>query len=353
MKRVDPGLATAFSVAELGFEAPLSRARLDQIASESAGYRQRWAKRLIALHEQGTVFETSYPYPVQVWRLGRKQMWVALGGEVVVDYPLRLKKKYGSRTWVTGYANDVMAYIPSARIQREGGYESSSMDVYGLPGTGWARDVEERIIAAVDALETPSASSPRHPGGSARRSLRHFLVPADGAAFTVGRDGHPAGHRGTEADLERAVRLLAAAHAVEEVLHVSDRRVDAADDVGRLVGCAPPARLDLRGLALGQEGHLRRPRCGESSLVAQQEVVAFAEVVVPEHRIPGEQEFPPLLHGYVHDVRHLHLRRQVVRAGHGDAGRDLQVQDLAPEADLVDHVLVDVPAGVVPVETAS
>ncbi len=152
MKRVDPGLATAFSVAELGFEAPLSRARLDQIASESAGYRQRWAKRLIALHQQGTVFETGYPYPVQVWRLGRKQMWVALGGEVVVDYPLRLKKKYGSGTWVTGYANDVMAYIPSSRIQREGGYETSSMDVYGLPGTGWARDVEERIIAAVDAL---------------------------------------------------------------------------------------------------------------------------------------------------------------------------------------------------------
>jgi len=42
-----------------------------------------------------------------------------------------------------------MAYIPSSRIQQEGGYESSSMDVYGLPGTGWVRDIEERIASVV------------------------------------------------------------------------------------------------------------------------------------------------------------------------------------------------------------
>ncbi len=151
MRRLNPVLRTAFSVVDIGFGGPLSRARLEQIATEASGFRQRWAKRLMDLQEQGVPFQTSYPYPVQVWRLGKDQRWVALGGEVVVDYALRLKKAYGSRTWVAGYANDVMAYIPSARIQREGGYESSSMDVYGLPGTGWAGDIEERIIDAVRA----------------------------------------------------------------------------------------------------------------------------------------------------------------------------------------------------------
>jgi hypothetical protein len=42
-----------------------------------------------------------------------------------------------------------MAYIPSSRIQQEGGYESSAMDVYGLPGTGWVRDIEDRIASEV------------------------------------------------------------------------------------------------------------------------------------------------------------------------------------------------------------
>lgn len=161
MKRIDPALRTAFSTVNLGFEAPLDRAGLDKIIAESSSFRQHWAKRLAAQLDQGTVFQTSYPYPVQVWRLGPKQLWVVLGGEVVVDYPLRLKKKYGERTWVTGYANDVMAYIPSARIQNEGGYESSSMDVYGLPGTGWARDVEEKIVAAVDGLAAQVRSASR------------------------------------------------------------------------------------------------------------------------------------------------------------------------------------------------
>lgn len=46
----------------------------------------------------------------------------ALGGEVVVDYSLWYKKDYGCNTGVTGYANDVMAYIPSRRVWEEGGY---------------------------------------------------------------------------------------------------------------------------------------------------------------------------------------------------------------------------------------
>ncbi len=57
--------------------------------------------------------DAAYPYPVQVWRLG-DLTWIFLGGEVVVDYSLRLKRNLGtSTTWVSAYCNDVMAYIPS------------------------------------------------------------------------------------------------------------------------------------------------------------------------------------------------------------------------------------------------
>jgi len=69
---------------------------------------------------------------------------------VVVDYALRLKKELGA-VWVAGYSNDVMAYIPSLKVLKEGGYEGGgAMVYYGLPAV-WAPRVEEMIVDAVHA----------------------------------------------------------------------------------------------------------------------------------------------------------------------------------------------------------
>jgi neutral ceramidase len=107
------------------------------------------AKMLLEELEKKGSLRGTYPYPVQTWQLGPDVTWVTLGGEVVVDYGLRLKKELGPTTWVMGYANDVMAYIPSLRVLKEGGYEGGgAMVYYGLP-TVWSPQVEERIIAAV------------------------------------------------------------------------------------------------------------------------------------------------------------------------------------------------------------
>ena len=121
----------------------------------------RCAKRLLAELDAGKPFQREYPYPVQVWSLGG-QRWIALGGEVVVDYALRFKAEYGTGTWVAGYCNDVMAYIPSRgvlmedvppRASKRWGYEgNTSMMVYGLPAHRWADDVEDVIGFAVRRL---------------------------------------------------------------------------------------------------------------------------------------------------------------------------------------------------------
>jgi hypothetical protein len=89
-------------------------------------------------------------YPVQAIRFGRSLTLVALGGEVVVDYDLRIRREYpGEPLIVAGYTNDVMCYIPSVRVVREGGYEADdSMVYYGQPGP-FAEDVEDRILSAV------------------------------------------------------------------------------------------------------------------------------------------------------------------------------------------------------------
>lgn len=121
------------------------------------------ATRLLKVLDEGGKLQDHYPhYPVQVWRLGEHVTWISLGGEVVVDYSHRLKKELatspgsppsqGGVVWVTAYANDVMAYIPSKRVLLEGGYEGeSSMIYYGLP-TKWAPEIEEKIVGKVHEL---------------------------------------------------------------------------------------------------------------------------------------------------------------------------------------------------------
>ena len=90
--------------------------------------------------------EPTYPYPVQLWKLDGLT-WIFLGGEVVVDYSLRIKRNLGSsQTWVSAYCNDVMAYIPSKRVLNEGGYEGATAMVYYGQPSPWAEQVEEAII---------------------------------------------------------------------------------------------------------------------------------------------------------------------------------------------------------------
>ena len=76
-----------------------------------------------------------------------------MGAETVVDYALRFKKEFGESTWVCGYADDMIAYIPSRRVWEEGGYEGGArLYEYGRPAFRWAGDVEDRIASAVHEM---------------------------------------------------------------------------------------------------------------------------------------------------------------------------------------------------------
>jgi len=111
------------------------------------------AKFLIREMEKKGALDTAYPYPIGVWNIGNSIDFIFLGGEVVIDYALGLKKeRRGTSTWVAGYSNDVMAYIPSLRVLNEGGYEGGGSHVYyGLPSL-WAESIEEDIVSAVHSM---------------------------------------------------------------------------------------------------------------------------------------------------------------------------------------------------------
>lgn len=151
MRELPSILSFAYSEVELPLSKPLSKEELSKMAEESSDYQKRWATRLVKQLEQGEPFKTKYPYPVQVWQLG-DQVMISLGGELVVQYAIELKRVFGPEIFVLGYSNDVMAYIPSVTILKEGGYEGeSSQMVYGLPSK-WAPDIEKIILEEVIRL---------------------------------------------------------------------------------------------------------------------------------------------------------------------------------------------------------
>ncbi len=150
MDAVPAKLETNYALLDLPFDTLPTHAELERQAASDNRYEASRAKILLEQIDGGEPLSQTYPYPVQVWRFGEKVLWVALGGEVVVDYALRIKTELGERTtWVAGYSNDVMAYIPSRRVLAEGGYEGGgAMVYYGLP-TIWAPQVEKLIVDEV------------------------------------------------------------------------------------------------------------------------------------------------------------------------------------------------------------
>ena len=137
-------LASAYEVATVPFTVHSREVYLAEAQSADPFLARRGRLMLEAFNAKKPVRST--PYPVQAVRFGNAPAWVALGGEVVIDYQLHLKSEFGAdRVVVLGYSNDVMAYIPSQRVQHEGGYEAGdSMMYFSQPG--WFTEEVEGIV---------------------------------------------------------------------------------------------------------------------------------------------------------------------------------------------------------------
>jgi hypothetical protein len=141
-------------VVQLPLDPAPDRAALE--ARRGPGTRapaQYAAGRFLAELAAGRSLPAAVPLPVQTWTFGRELAMVFLGGEVVAEYALRLRRELdGPRLWVNAYANAVPCYVPSRRMYPEGGYEvDGSMDYYGWP-TRLQADTEDRLISAVRDL---------------------------------------------------------------------------------------------------------------------------------------------------------------------------------------------------------
>lgn len=150
---VTSGLKVAFEMVDLPYLKVVTREDLQGLLKDTNAIRARWAARLVKKLDAGETFEAAYPYPVHAWQLGQEMLVIGMGAETVVDYALRFKSEYGPGTWVCGYADDMISYIPSRRVWDEGGYEGgSNLYEYGRPAFRWAGDIEDRIAASVQRL---------------------------------------------------------------------------------------------------------------------------------------------------------------------------------------------------------
>ena len=148
-----PGrIAASFRRIELPFGPLPTRAQFTDRAKKQ-GAEGYFARVMLERLDRGDSLPAMIAEPVQTWCFGDALAMVFLGGEVVVDYALRLDRECDAdRLWVVAYSNDVPCYIASTRLMAEGGYEvDSSMTYYGH-STRLAPDAEERLIEAVHEL---------------------------------------------------------------------------------------------------------------------------------------------------------------------------------------------------------
>jgi hypothetical protein len=155
---VPASLRTSYRTVDLPFADEQTRGRWRSQLKIEPIYLERHAAAMKQLIDREGRLPIAQRDPVQVWQFGSGPngfTLIALGGEVVVDYALRLAREYPGRSmWVAGYSNDVFGYVPSLRVLREGGYEGGdAMIYYARPGPFNER-VEELIVAKVHQLTT-------------------------------------------------------------------------------------------------------------------------------------------------------------------------------------------------------
>ncbi|OHB69584.1 MAG: hypothetical protein A2V70_12980 [Planctomycetes bacterium RBG_13_63_9] len=114
-----------------GVEAPLqpvpAREQVEQMA-KGPSYIAYNGQRMLEALDNHQPLPTHHRVPVAVWQFGKDLTLVGLSGETVSEYVPLIEKAIGPRRlWIAGYCNDVFGYLPTAKILKEGGYETRGL----------------------------------------------------------------------------------------------------------------------------------------------------------------------------------------------------------------------------------
>lgn len=155
-------LKLAFGKADLPL-LPMTKEQLKPLAASSPSWQIGNAQHMLRMLERGDKLPTHCTIPLAVWQFGADLTLVAISGETVVDYVYLTEKALGPlNLWVAGYTNEGFGYLPSARVVREGGYETRGLS----SGEGWfAPGAEDAVVAKIRELAVKVGRMPaREPG---------------------------------------------------------------------------------------------------------------------------------------------------------------------------------------------
>ena len=124
-----------------------TRGQIETMQAGARSYRRFFTEGAVAKLDRGESLLRTYAAPLALWQFGQDLTLVAFSGETVVDYVRLAQERLGPlKLWVSGYNNDVFGYLPTARILREGGYETRGLYVdYGL----FRPNVQEVVMEAI------------------------------------------------------------------------------------------------------------------------------------------------------------------------------------------------------------
>jgi hypothetical protein len=152
MRTVPGPVKFVYAELDLPLQPPPSREQLQKDAESQNVYVRNRANACLRLLDEGKPLP-GVRLPLAVVRLGDRLTFLAMGGEVVVDYAIRFKRMFAEdHPWTIGYAYQVPCYIPTARVVKEGGYEAeSSLIYYGVYGP-FKPAVEDVLVKKVGEM---------------------------------------------------------------------------------------------------------------------------------------------------------------------------------------------------------
>ncbi len=152
-------LVTKLQYADLPLRVPRDAAELEQWLTSSNPYHRDAARAQQERLQRGEKLQDHYRAPLALWRFGNDLTLLGISGETVVDYvPAAMDILGPHKVWIAGYCNDVFGYLPSAKVLREGGYETRGV-YYGAVGI-FTPQVEQAVLQAVRDLAQAAGIAP-------------------------------------------------------------------------------------------------------------------------------------------------------------------------------------------------
>lgn len=115
----------------------------------------RWQKKVFEMIDKGEV-KTSFPFKVNAWKLGGA-IFFFTQGELFVKYQIELKNRFSAyQVFCIAYVHGIAAYIPTADVFRNKGYEADQSYIYEVLPSPLSDQIEKiytkEVNVMIDAL---------------------------------------------------------------------------------------------------------------------------------------------------------------------------------------------------------